>query len=211
MLLRVLYLPQCLGDRGSTEITSSQALQEVQQKLRQMGLYKGDITGVIDQGTRDAVARFQEEANLAPTGAVTPLVYCRLNQAQEQEVTLRQQIKERANFTLARANILIAKSSRQLTLFDGNSPLRHFPVAIGKPATPTPDGNYRIITKVVNPGGMLGTRWLGLSNPGYGIHGTSAPWLIGQMVSHGCIRMYNSNVEELFPLVNVGTPVYIRE
>jgi len=42
------------------------------------------------------------------------------------------------------------------------------------------------------------------------IHGINQPWLIGNMVSHGCIRMHNSNVEELFTLVKVGTPVYIR-
>jgi lipoprotein-anchoring transpeptidase ErfK/SrfK len=42
------------------------------------------------------------------------------------------------------------------------------------------------------------------------IHGTNKPWLIGTMISNGCIRMHNMNVEELFPLVKVGTPVYIR-
>lgn len=117
----------------------------------------------------------------------------------------------RVSHTLPRANILLIKSQRQLTLFNGNSPLRQYPVAIGKPATPTPTGNYSIVTKVLNPGGVLGSRWMGISAPGYGVHGTNSPWLIGQMVSLGCIRMHNAHAEELFTLINVGTPMYIRD
>ncbi|MCE5286706.1 MAG: L,D-transpeptidase [Pelosinus sp.] len=119
--------------------------------------------------------------------------------------------KKRNNLALPRASILITKSTRQLTLLDGNTSLRSYPVGIGKIGTPTPVGNFAIAAKVMNPGGVLGTRWMGLNYDSYGIHGTNAPWLIGQMVSHGCIRMHNSNAEELFALVNVGTPVYIRD
>ena len=119
--------------------------------------------------------------------------------------------KRRADFTLPRGNILIVKAQRQLTLFDGNKPIRQFPIAIGKVSTPTPVGNYTINAKILNPGGMLGTRWMGLDFDAYGIHGTNAPWSIGKMVSNGCIRMYNTNAEELFVLVKVGTPVYIRD
>jgi len=56
---------------------------------------------------------------------------------------------------------------------------------------------------------VLGTRWMGLSKPRYGIHGTPAPWTIGTMASLGCVRMYNHNVEELFPQVPMGTTVEI--
>ena len=111
---------------------------------------------------------------------------------------------------MPRANILITESARQLTLFNGNNPIHQYPIGIGKSATPTPLGDYEIALKHMNPGGMLGTRWLGLNLDSYGIHGTNQPWLIGSMVSHGCIRMLNNNVEELFTLVNVGIPVYIR-
>ena len=117
----------------------------------------------------------------------------------------------RASHWLPRANVLLVKSQRQITLFDGNSPVRQYPVAIGKPSTPTPTGNYAIATKITNPGGVLGTRWMGLNYDAYGVHGTNSPWLIGQMVSNGCIRMHNAHVEELFTLVNVGTPMYIRD
>ena len=83
-------------------------------------------------------------------------------------------------------------------------------MAIGKPSTPTPEGNFVIANKIFNPGGVLGSRWMGLNFGSYGIHGTDAPWFIGQMISHGCIRMHNNHAEELFSFVNVGTPVFIR-
>jgi lipoprotein-anchoring transpeptidase ErfK/SrfK len=117
----------------------------------------------------------------------------------------------RRSIALPRANILITKSARRLTLLNDNTAIRSYPIAIGKTGTPTPVGNFAIAAKIMNPGGVLGTRWMGLNYDTYGIHGTNAPWLIGQMVSHGCIRMHNSNAEELFALVNIGTPVYIRD
>ena len=88
-----------------------------------------------------------------------------------------------------------------------------YPVAVGKPDTPTPTGIYKIITKTVNPGGILGTRWMGLDIPDgpYGIHGTNNPAAIGKEISNGCIRMYNHDVEELFNLVKIGTVVTIEK
>jgi len=56
--------------------------------------------------------------------------------------------------------------------------------------------------------GVLGTRRLELGN-GYGIHGTDAPESIGRSVSHGCVRMLNEDIERLYPMVSVGTPVFI--
>ncbi len=152
----------------------------------------------------------------------TPLKYCKLAEGESyitycqnlpattMEVTPTTQVARKSN-SLPRANILLVKSQRQLTIFNGNSPLRQYPVAIGKPATPTPTGNFAIATKILNPGGVLGTRWMGLNYGAYGVHGTNSPWLIGQMVSHGCIRMHNAHAEELFTLVNIGTPMYIRD
>lgn len=83
--------------------------------------------------------------------------------------------------------------------------------------TRTPTGNYVIVNKVPYPyswpGGPLspyGTLWMGLSRPGYGIHGTNRPASIGKMVSKGCIRMYNRDVEDLSRRVSIGTPVTIH-
>ncbi len=119
--------------------------------------------------------------------------------------------KFRTSKFIARASIILVKSNRTISLYDGNKQLRQYPVAIGKPQTPTPVGNFAIATKIVNPGGVLGSRWMGLNFDSYGIHGTNRPWLIGKMVSLGCIRMHNHNVEDLFDYVRVGTPVMIRD
>ncbi|MDF2875362.1 MAG: L,D-transpeptidase catalytic domain [Sporomusa sp.] len=97
--------------------------------------------------------------------------YCQNQSAEISEVTPAPRI-DRVSTSLTRANILLVKSQRQLTLFDGNSPTRQYPVAIGKPSTPTPLGNYAIATKIINPGGILGTRWMGLNFDAYGVHGT---------------------------------------
>ncbi|VBB06650.1 Hypothetical protein LUCI_1886 [Lucifera butyrica] len=107
-------------------------------------------------------------------------------------------------------SILINLASRRLTLFREGKIVRSYPVGIGKMLTPTPTGTYTIVTKNPNPGGPFGVMWLGLSIPHYGIHGTNNPASVGQIVSHGCIRMYNRDVLELANLVPIGTPVIIR-
>ncbi|BAF58276.1 MAG: L,D-transpeptidase family protein [Pelotomaculum sp.] len=109
------------------------------------------------------------------------------------------------------SHILINLATRQLSYFEGSRLMNTYPVGVGKPSTPTPTGKYSIIEKIMNPGGVLGTRWMGLSIPGgrYGIHGTNNPSSIGGYVSNGCIRMFNEDVEELFAKVEIGTPVEI--
>lgn len=102
---------------------------------------------------------------------------------------------------------------RKLHFSSGKELPQEFPVAVGKPITPTPIGTYKIITKIARSGGILGTRWLGLNIPNgpYGIHGTSKPDSIGNAASKGCIRMYNHDVEELFRQVHIGTTVVIKK
>ncbi len=108
-------------------------------------------------------------------------------------------------------SIVVNLNAHTLTLLKDGKIYKTYPVAIGKMVTPTKRGTYRIINKAMNPGGPYGARWMGLDVPGggYGIHGTNNPSSIGQSVSHGCIRMYNKDVIELFQLVNVGTIVKI--
>jgi len=107
-------------------------------------------------------------------------------------------------------SIVIHTSRRRLELYEGNHLIQHYPVAVGKGSTPTPNGHYTIATKTVYPGGVFGSRWMGLSIPGYGIHGTNNPASIGQAVSKGCIRMHNHDAEGLFQRVEIGTPVFIQ-
>ena len=119
--------------------------------------------------------------------------------------------------------IVISIADRKLVLMDGDRALRIYDVAVGKASTPSPEGEFRIINRIPNPawyqpgkvvapgkGNPLGSRWMGLSAKGYGIHGTNAPKSIGKAASHGCIRMRAADLEELFDLVSVGLVVEIH-
>ncbi|MBE7033098.1 MAG: LysM peptidoglycan-binding domain-containing protein [Ruminococcaceae bacterium] len=105
--------------------------------------------------------------------------------------------------------IIINIMAKRLTVYRGGSIFREYIIATGKPETPTPVGNFEIVNKEIDPGGPYGTRWLGLSAKGYGIHGTNNPSSIGTAASNGCIRMYNEDIESLFDITVVGTPVRI--
>lgn len=107
--------------------------------------------------------------------------------------------------------IVISVGEKALGLFEDKRLIRKYPVAVGKPSTPTPIGAFRVLEKVMNPGGALGTRWLGFTYEMHGIHGTNRPDLIGQEVSNGCVRMYNQDVEELYDMVEISTPVIVIE
>lgn len=105
--------------------------------------------------------------------------------------------------------IIVNIAAKRLVLYRNGVPLREYIVSTGKPETPTPVGVFEIVNKEIDPGGPYGTRWLGLSASGYGIHGTNDPASIGKAVSNGCIRMYNEDAETLFNITPVGTVVRI--
>jgi lipoprotein-anchoring transpeptidase ErfK/SrfK len=119
--------------------------------------------------------------------------------------------------------IVISVSDHKLVLFSGDQVLKIYDVAVGKSSTPSPKGEFKIVNHVKNPtwygpntvvppgkNNPLGTRWMGLSAKGYGIHGTNVPSSIGKSASHGCIRMRQADLEELFDLVDVGVTVELR-
>lgn len=93
---------------------------------------------------------------------------------------------------------------------DSNKIVKRYLVAVGKPETPSPIGSFKIIHKD-SWGGGFGTRWMGLDVPfgKYGIHGTNKPGSIGWAASHGCFRMRNTDVEDLYSHVKIGTLVVI--
>jgi lipoprotein-anchoring transpeptidase ErfK/SrfK len=125
--------------------------------------------------------------------------------------------------------IVIRRESRQLYLYKGMRFEREFAVAVGQSAYPTPLGRFGIVVKWRNPwwyppkspwaeglkpvppgpGNPLGTRWMGLSASGVGIHGTPDDASIGYSLSHGCIRMHIPDAEWLFEHVDIGTTVFI--
>ncbi|MBB6216462.1 lipoprotein-anchoring transpeptidase ErfK/SrfK [Anaerosolibacter carboniphilus] len=106
-------------------------------------------------------------------------------------------------------SIAIHTTARTLTLYRNGQWFKSYPVAVGKSATPTPKGTFKIVNKSINPGGPFGVRWMGLSKPHIGIHGTNNPSSIGKFISNGCIRMHNKDVIELYNLVPIGTTVKI--
>lgn len=119
--------------------------------------------------------------------------------------------------------ILVSIPDRKLALLEDGKVVKVFPVAVGKESTPSPEGTFTVKTrlanptyyhkgKVIGPGAQnpIGTRWMGLSEKGYGIHGTNEPKSIGKAASHGCIRMAKKDLEELFGMVKVGDTVEIR-
>jgi lipoprotein-anchoring transpeptidase ErfK/SrfK len=125
--------------------------------------------------------------------------------------------------------IVIRRGSNRLYLYKGMRFQRVFGVATGQSAYPTPLGSWHVVVKWRNPwwyppnspwakgekpvppgpGNPLGTRWMGLSASGVGIHGTPDDTSIGYSASHGCIRMHIPDAEWLFNHVTVGTPVFI--
>jgi lipoprotein-anchoring transpeptidase ErfK/SrfK len=125
--------------------------------------------------------------------------------------------------------IVIMRGSNRLLLYGTEKLIRTFQVATGQPAYPTPLGTYEIVNKQRDPwwypppskwaqnsdpvppgpGNPLGTRWMGLSAPYVGIHGTPDAASIGYSASHGCVRMRIPDAEWLFQHVDLGTPVFI--
>jgi lipoprotein-anchoring transpeptidase ErfK/SrfK len=126
-------------------------------------------------------------------------------------------------------SVVILRESKDLLFFAKDRLVRKFGIATGQSSYPTPLGNYEIVRMERNPwwypppsgwaadsspvppgpGNPLGTRWMGISAPYVGIHGTPDSASIGYSASHGCIRMRIPEAEWLFRHVKVGTPVFI--
>jgi lipoprotein-anchoring transpeptidase ErfK/SrfK len=119
--------------------------------------------------------------------------------------------------------VVVSIPDRKLALIENDRIVRIFPVAVGAAVSPSPVGTFSIVNRVSNPTyyktgkavgpgsrNPIGTRWIGLSAKGYGIHGTDAPASIGFAKSHGCIRLRNRDVEQLFELVRAGDVVELH-
>jgi lipoprotein-anchoring transpeptidase ErfK/SrfK len=119
--------------------------------------------------------------------------------------------------------VLVSLRDRKLAVLEDGKVLASFPVAVGAAVSPSPTGEFEIVNRiskptyyhqgvVIPPGkdNPIGTRWVGLSEKGFGIHGTNAPKSIGRAASHGCIRLRNRDMETLFTMLRVGDLVEIR-
>jgi peptidoglycan hydrolase-like protein with peptidoglycan-binding domain len=189
-----------LGARGADVV-------QLERRLKAFGAYKGPFTRYFNERTEAAVRVFQAKHDLPVTGIATPQVL--------------QTSAERIVVHLNRFRVDLIR--------DGKS-VFHAPIAIGMPAHPTPTGTYEIIAKIKNPtwvppnspwaaglepippgvSNPLGTRWIGTSAPNIGFHATPADYSVGHAASHGCMRMHRADVERLYDLIRVGTPVDIE-
>jgi L,D-transpeptidase YnhG len=124
--------------------------------------------------------------------------------------------------------IVLSLGKRKVFLYNGDNLVASYPVAVGKPGWETPVGSFQITHKVVNPlwenpfSGLrippgpdnpLGDRLMvfaQMSSGFAGFHGTTNESLIGQAVSHGCVRMRNRDIRALFEKVQIGTPVFVE-
>ena len=132
--------------------------------------------------------------------------------------------------------LLKLNERRVYVMNDPTAPPAGYPVAIGRPQWPTPTGKFQINQLVENPdfvvfdfnnpggskdrgriapgiGNPLGLRWIGFAyDHGWaiGFHGTQKTEVLGQAVSHGCVRMSNPDVVEMFARVKLGTPVVVE-
>ena len=168
---------------------------------------------VLRELTAQRIARVLRSTNLRRTRvAVEPV----------------QPARTRANFG---SIIVIRRGANELRYYQGANLVRSFGVATGQSVYPTPTGTFSIVDMQLNPwwrppdspwaqglkpippgpGNPLGTRWMGLSAPGVGIHGTPDDASIGYSASHGCIRMHIPDAEWLFYHVSIGTPVIITD
>ncbi|MGB0562234.1 MAG: L,D-transpeptidase [Spirulinaceae cyanobacterium] len=124
--------------------------------------------------------------------------------------------------------LILDLSDRRVYLYVNDEQVASYPVAVGRDGWETPTGEFEVFQRVANPvwqhpftqeivppgpENPLGARWLGFWSDGtnaIGFHGTPDENLIGQAVSHGCVRMRNADIEQLFEQVEVGTPVTVR-
>jgi len=133
-----------------------------------------------------------------------------------------QAMAQNAAVPATKRTIVVSLEDRKLALVEDGQVKKVYTVAVGKPSTPSPTGTFVIERRVMNPtyshngevvppgpGNPVGTRWMGLSLHGYGIHGTNEPRSIGKPTSHGCIRLARPDLEELYAQVAVGDTVVL--
>lgn len=119
--------------------------------------------------------------------------------------------------------VVVSVADRKLAVLEHGKVLGMFSVSVGAATSPSPTGEFQIVNRLTNPAyyhpgtvilpgseNPIGPRWIGLSQKGFGIHGTNQPRSIGHAASHGCIRLNNHDIVKFFQMVSVGDTVSIR-
>lgn len=126
-------------------------------------------------------------------------------------------------------HLVVDLSDARVYTYWGDKLVSSYPVAVGKPGWETPKGNFKVLHKQHNPvwqqpitgeliaagpNNPLGDRWIGFWSDGHhqiGFHGTNQEQLVGQAVSHGCLRMRNRDIQALYQQVKITMPVVVRD
>lgn len=161
-------------------------------------------------------------ATTAPATATTQTTTATTTTTTAQSTTAETPASDEAAIDSRKISINLA--ARSLAVYEGQKRIRLYPIGPGKASTPTPVGYFKVESKDLNPtwtdptdpeysipsgeSNPLGYRWMEVQG-NYGIHGTNKPESIGHYVSNGCIRMNEKDVEDVFDLVKVGTPIEI--
>ncbi|MBC8587408.1 L,D-transpeptidase family protein [Paratissierella segnis] len=208
---------------------SSEEVLRVKKFFKLMGYTEIIEDYYFDNEFKDIVMKYQMDKGLVSDGIIGPNTYAKINEDMEiNKINIcYEEMGFNADIPMGQW-IIINKSNNTLYHLNGNEVINKYPVATGKSPLHTPEGKFSIVIKSINPawggagihkpvrGGApnnpLGKRWLGLSIKGggtYGIHGNAAPQSIGTYASLGCVRMFNEDVENLYDLIQYGTPVWI--
>jgi lipoprotein-anchoring transpeptidase ErfK/SrfK len=134
----------------------------------------------------------------------------------------------RPEFLTQTIHLVISLKKRRVYIYEGSKLRISYPVAIGRTGWETPTGKFQVIEMQKNPGwthpltqevvppgrdNPLGERWIAFWTDGnnyIGLHGTPSRESIGKAASHGCVRMYNEHIRELYAMVKPGTPVFVE-
>ena len=184
-------------------------VKKLQRHLKDAGVYTANVTGVYDDKTMKGVKAFQANYGMTVDGLVGGDVLTALG-----------------------GHIIVDIGDLRLYLYRDGKLVKSYPVATGQPAYPTPTGEFAIVNKTKDPTWLppnsdwaknatpippgtenpLGTRWMGTSASGVGLHGVppSEDSSIGTYASHGCVRMHNWDAVDLFDRIVVGMPVTIQ-
>lgn len=195
-------------------------ISEVQDKLGKLNIAILFSKTITDKDALYEIQPGDTLINIAKRFGTTVDLIKLANSLKSDNILARAKLK----ISKAKYKILIDKSQNVLTLLSDNDIVKVYRVSTGENSC-TPAGTFKIMNKIMDPvwytekaivpaespENVLGSRWMGFNLPGYGIHGTVSPEKIGQQATKGCVRMVNSEVEELCTIVPIGTEVTITD
>ena len=210
-------------DRGAIEAFVSRASEET---------FRPAVDASISLVDGQLAMRRSKTGRALKTGTATARIRSALEYRRTSVTIPVETVRPKVTAATLGRTIVVDLSENRLYLYDAFKIIREYPVATAAPGYTTPVGVWEVVNKAENPawhnpapdgwgagepleippgpGNPLGTRALYLSAPGIRIHGTYSSSSIGTYASHGCIRMYISDSEELYPLVPIGTPAIIK-